>query len=64
MIRDQELFGAALMLARRHGRDAGFVAAARIEELLRAGEDDGVAMWEEIAERIPLALERVAANPC
>jgi hypothetical protein len=63
MTREEELFGAALMLARRHGQEAGFVAAARIEEYLQAEEAEAVALWEEIAERIPLALERIVARP-
>lgn len=63
MTRDEELFGAALMLARRHGQEAAFVAAARIEEFLQADEAEAVALWEDIAQRIPLALERVAALP-
>jgi hypothetical protein len=63
MTPEEEWFGAALMLARRHGQAATFVAAARIEEFLQADEAEAVTLWEEIAQRIPLALERIAARP-
>jgi len=46
---DQVPWGAASMLSRQHGERAASVAAARVEELERAGDADGAAMWKKIA---------------
>lgn len=49
LTQDQVPWGAASMLLRQHGERASSVAAARVAEMERAGNTDGVAMWKKIA---------------
>ena len=57
-IHDLDIWRAANLLLKRHGRDAAIVAAQRADELLSAGDLDGQLMWKRIVEAI-LELLRV-----
>lgn len=48
---DQELWGIALWLERTHGDDGPVHVAKEIERLVRSGEPDGIAMWQQVARR-------------
>ena len=51
-IPDADVWRAANMLVKRHGRDAAVVAAQRADEFLAAGDADGQAVWKCIVEAI------------
>ncbi|MFC4595085.1 DUF6961 family protein [Sphingobium tyrosinilyticum] len=59
MTRDQELWGVALALLKRHGDQAPVKVAERIGELATQGQFDGVALWQDIARH----LDRLLAPP-
>ena len=51
LTRDQELWAVALWLERTHGDDAPSHIAKQIRRLALSGERDGIAMWQQVAER-------------
>ena len=58
LTRDQELWGMALWVEKHHG-DAGHeFIASKIDRLTRAGEEDGVKLWQDVAHR----YERLGAR--
>lgn len=52
MTEDLDIWRAANLLMRRHGRDAAIVAAQRADELMAAGDILGQATWKRIARTI------------
>ena len=61
MIPDLDILRAAQLLVKRHGADAPVVAAQRADELLAAGDLDGVAVWRSITRAVDELL-RVELN--
>ena len=58
LTRDQELWGMALWIEKHHG-DAGHeFIAAKIDQLTRAGEEDGAKLWQDVANRYGQLSER------
>ena len=49
---DRELWACALQVERQHGNDAPRFVAERIGALAVAGDEQGIATWKAIAERI------------
>lgn len=49
---DQLMWGAALMLFRKHGQNAPLKVAERIGALALEGDDLGVTVWKGIAWRL------------
>ena len=49
---DRELWACALQVERQHGKDAPRFVAERIGGLAVAGDQEGVATWKAIAERL------------
>ncbi len=45
---DVDIWRAANLLLKRHGRDAAIIAAQRADELLAVGDTDGLAVWKQI----------------
>ncbi len=60
MTSDIDIWRSARALIDRHGDDAMIHAAMRANELLKAGEMDGVAVWKRILRAVDelLAKER------
>ena len=52
-----DVYRAAGLLIKQHGEDAGFVAADRADELLKAGDAEGLMVWRMIVTAIG-ALQR------
>ena len=53
MVDDRDIWRAANLLVRRHGRpDAGAAAVRRAEELLAAGDVEGYAVWKRILSAV------------
>ncbi len=52
MIPDLDIFRSAQVLVKQHGQDAPIHAAMRADELLEAGDLDGVAVWRRILRAI------------
>lgn len=55
---DLDIWRAANLLMKRHGKDAAIVAARRADELLDAGDTEGQAIWRRILGAI-LEWQRV-----
>jgi len=49
---DRELWACALQVERQHGKNAPRFVAARIGALAVAGDEQGIATWKMIAERL------------
>ncbi|WP_431470137.1 DUF6961 family protein [Sphingosinithalassobacter sp. LHW66-3] len=58
MSRDQELWGMALWVEKTHGSDGAQFIAETIARLRRRGEEDGVALWQDVARRFEQLSER------
>jgi hypothetical protein len=52
VIADLDVWRAANLLVKWHGRDAAIVAAQRADERLASGDVDGQAAWRRIVETI------------
>ncbi len=48
MIPDLDIYRSAQVLVKQHGQDAPIHAAMNADELLEAGDLDGVAVWKRI----------------
>ncbi len=59
---DLDIFRSANVLVKRHGPDAPIEADMRADELLEAGDLDGVAVWKRILRAVEELL-RVEAEP-
>ncbi len=59
---DQLMWGAALMLLRRHGEQAPLKVAERIGALALEGDTLGVAVWTGIASRLDKLVKVKAAH--
>lgn len=58
LTRDLELWGMALWVEKHHG-DAGHeFIATKIDQLTRAGEEDGAKLWQDVANRYEQLSER------
>ena len=51
-IADLDIWRAANILVKRHGRDAAVVAAQRADECMAAGDTDGQRIWKHILDAI------------
>jgi hypothetical protein len=51
-IADLDIWRAASILVKRHGRDAAIAAPQRADECLAAGDVEGQAIWKRIVEAI------------
>ncbi len=61
VISDLDILRAAQRLVKRHGADAPVVAAQRADQLLNAGDLEGVAVWRSITRAVEELL-RVVPN--
>ncbi len=52
MIPDLDIYRSANVLLKQHGQDAPIHAAMRADELLEAGDLDGVAVWRRILRAV------------
>ena len=52
MIADIDTWRAALLLLKRHGRDAAIVAAQHADECLAGGDVEGQSIWKHIVDAI------------
>ena len=60
LTRDQELWGMALWVEKHHG-DAGHeFIASKIDQLTRAGEEEGAKLWQEVAHCLEQLGERTS----
>ena len=50
MIADLDIWRAAALLVKRHGKGAALVASQRIDEFLAEGDLEGRAVWYRILE--------------
>ena len=50
VIADIDIWRAATLLLKRHGKDAAIVAAQRCDECLAAGDVDGQGIWKTIVD--------------
>ncbi len=49
---DIDMWRAADLLVKRHGKDAAIVAAQRADECLAAGDAEGQRIWKRILEAV------------
>ena len=49
---DRELWACALQIERQHGKDGPRFVAERIGALAVSGDEQGIATWKMIAERL------------
>ncbi|MBM3951045.1 MAG: hypothetical protein FJ311_06290 [Rhodospirillales bacterium] len=56
MLSDLDIYHSAKLLIDHHGRDAPIRAAMRADELLAAGDMDGVSVWKRIVKAIDSLL--------
>ena len=52
MIPDLDIYRSARVLVKRHGEDAPIHAAMRADELLEAGDLDGVSVWRRVLRAV------------
>ncbi len=52
MTSDLDIYRSAHLLIKRHGDDAPIEAAMRADELVEAGDMEGVAVWRRIVKAI------------
>ncbi len=62
MTSDLDIFRSAQALIKRHGQDAPIHAAMRADELLEAGDLDGVMVWKRILRAVE-ELQGTAPKP-
>ena len=60
LTRDQELWGMALWVDKHHGDAGGEFIASKIDQLNRAGEQDGARLWQDVARRYEQLAERTS----
>lgn len=58
LTRDQELWGMALWVEKHHGDAGGEFIASKIDQLNRAGAQDGGRLWQNVARRYEQLVER------
>ena len=58
MTSDIDIYRAAKLLVDRHGDEAPIHAAMRADELLKAGDVDGYAIWKQILKAIDELLAK------
>ena len=58
LTRDQELWGMALWVEKHHGDAGGEFIASKIDQLNRAGAQDGARLWQNVARRYEQLAER------
>ena len=58
LTRDQELWGMALWVDKHHGDAGGEFIASKIDQLNRAGAQDGGRLWQNVARRYEQLVER------
>ena len=58
LTRDQELWGMALWIEKHHGDAGGEFIASKIDQLNRAGAQDGARLWQNVARRYEQLVER------
>lgn len=51
LTREKEIWAIALCVEKHHGDDGDFYIAQQMDRLLSEGELDGMAMWQQVAER-------------
>ena len=56
-ISDKELWACAVHVLKAHGPNAPRHVAERIGALALAGDSDGIATWQAIAERVAALIE-------
>ncbi len=52
MTSDLDIYRAAHLLIKRHGDDAPIEATMRADELMEAGNMEGVAVWKQIVKAV------------
>ncbi len=52
MLPERDIWRAANLLIRKHGADAGIVAAQRADEMLQRGDHDGEIVWLHIRRAV------------
>lgn len=60
MTRDQELWGIALWVEKHHGEDAADYIGQQIKRLAETGDEGGISMWLEVADRYDALQSRAA----
>ncbi|WP_417322415.1 DUF6961 family protein [Erythrobacter aureus] len=58
LTRDQEVWGMALWVEKHHGDSGRDFIDAKIEQLTRANEPDGVKLWQQVARRLEQLSDR------
>jgi len=51
LTRDQEIWGIALWVEKNHGEGGSKFISEQIDRLATAGDDEGIALWREVARR-------------
>ena len=52
-----DIWRAANLLLKQHGKSAPIVAAQRASQCMASGDDAGLRLWERIAEAMPELLK-------
>ena len=66
MVDDPDIWRAAALLVKRHGKDAALIASQRVDDMFTSGDLEGRTVWyrileavEELARTKPVEGERV-----
>ena len=60
MIPDLDIYRSAQVLVKRHGQDAPIHAAMRADDMLEAGDLNGLAVWKRILQAVEELRNREA----
>ena len=52
MVEEIEVYRAANQLIQRHGADAEFEAAMRVDAMIERGDPEGLAVWKRIIKAV------------
>ena len=62
MTRDQEIWGIALWVEKNHGESGPKFIAEQIGRLATGGDDEGIALWHEVARRYEQLIVTASGN--
>ena len=64
MIPEIDIWRAAALMLKRYGEQALEESAARADELMSAGDDDGAATWRRIMAAVTNLADKTPSGPC
>ena len=62
MTRDHEVWGIALWVEKNHGQSGATFIAEQVRRLATGGDDEGIALWREVARRYDQLIPTASGN--